>query len=237
MSYNITLAGDEIEVTLSQVGQQGIRGPSGADGLGVVWVGAWATSTTYGVNDTVSSGGSSYVCVADHTSEAATEPGQGASWETVWDLLAAKGADGSGAGTVTSINITAGDGILASGGPVTSSGSITVSLDTDFVETTTLNAQTGTTYTLALTDRGQTVTMDSASANTVTIPTNATVAFDSGSVVTVIMKGAGTTTITGATGVTVNGASAGSVSISAQYQGVSLLKVGTNEWIASGALA
>lgn len=106
----------------------------------------------------------------------------------------------------------------------------------DSVETTTINAQTGTTYTLALTDRGQTVTMDNASANTVTIPTNASVAFDIGSVVVVVMKGAGTTTITGSTGVTVNGTSAGSVSISSQYQGVSLLKVATDTWIASGAI-
>lgn len=104
------------------------------------------------------------------------------------------------------------------------------------LETTTINAQTGTTYTLVIGDRGQTVTMDNASANTVTIPTNASVAFDVGSVVVVVMKGAGATTITGATGVTVNGVSAGSVTISAQYQGVSLLKVATDTWIASGAI-
>lgn len=104
------------------------------------------------------------------------------------------------------------------------------------VETATINAQTGTAYTLALSDRGQIVTMDNASANTVTVPTNASVAFDVGSVVTVVQKGAGLTTITGDTGVTVNGTSAGSVVILSQYQGVSLIKIATDTWIASGAV-
>jgi len=106
----------------------------------------------------------------------------------------------------------------------------------DEVETATLNAQTGTSYTLALSDRGQIVTMDNASANTVTVPTNASVAFDTGSVITVIRKGAGVTTITGDTGVTVNGVSAGSLDISPQYQAASLLKVATDTWIVSGAI-
>lgn len=97
------------------------------------------------------------------------------------------------------------------------------------------NAQTGTTYTLVLTD--QAVTMDNASANTLTVPANAAVAFPVGSIVNVVQKGAGATTITGDTGVTVNGASAGSVSIAAQWQGVSLWKVAADEWIVSGALA
>lgn len=105
------------------------------------------------------------------------------------------------------------------------------------VETTTVNAQTGTAYTLQLTDRGQTVTMDNASANTVTIPTNASVAFGVGSVITVVQKGAGVTTIAGDAGVTVNGVSAGSGAINNQYQGVSLMKVATDTWIASGDIA
>ena len=106
----------------------------------------------------------------------------------------------------------------------------------DDVETADISAQTGTTYTLVIGDRGQIVTISNSSANTVTIPTNASVAFDVGSVVTVIQIGAGVTTIEGATGVTVNGTSAGSVDISAQYQGVSLLKIATDTWVASGAI-
>jgi len=96
-----------------------------------------------------------------------------------------------------------------------------------------VNAQTGTTYTLVLGDAFKTVTMDNASANTLTIPTNASVAFSTGDRIDVWMKGAGVTTITGDTGVTVNGVSAGSGDL-AQYGACSLLKVGTDTWLAGG---
>jgi len=96
-----------------------------------------------------------------------------------------------------------------------------------------VNAQTGTTYTLVLGDARKTVTMDNASANTLTIPTNASVAFSTGDRIDVWMKGAGVTTITGDTGVTVNGVSAGSGDL-AQYGACSLLKVGTDTWLAGG---
>lgn len=99
------------------------------------------------------------------------------------------------------------------------------------------NAQTGTAYTLVLADRGLTVTMDNASANTLTIPANAAVAFDVGTVINVIQIGAGVTTIEGDTGVTVNGVSAGSGAINTQYQGVSIIKTATDTWIASGDIA
>lgn len=103
-------------------------------------------------------------------------------------------------------------------------------------ETVTVNAQSGTTYTLVLGDAGDVVTMSNASANTLTIPTNASVAFPTGTIVNVVMLGAGTTSIAGATGVTLNGVSAGSGDISAQYGAVALLKIGTDTWVASGAI-
>jgi len=93
-----------------------------------------------------------------------------------------------------------------------------------------INTQTGTTYTLVLAD--MIVEMNNASANTLTIPTNASVAFPIGTTITVVQYGAGVTTVTGATGVTVNGVSAGGVAASAQYAGFALYKRGTDEWIA-----
>ncbi len=104
----------------------------------------------------------------------------------------------------------------------------------DDVEVSIINVQTGTAYTLAMIDRGQTVTMDNAAANTVTIPTNVTVGFDTGTVINIVMLGAGGTSITGDTGVTVNGVSAGTKTIQSQYQGASILKVAVNTWIVSG---
>lgn len=69
-------------------------GPEGPTGPGWDnWRGAWATATAYGANDTVSNGGSSYICVSAHTSDAASEPGVGGSWSTYWDLVAAAGSD------------------------------------------------------------------------------------------------------------------------------------------------
>jgi len=103
------------------------------------------------------------------------------------------------------------------------------------VETTSINAQTGTTYTLAMVDRGQTVTMNNASANTITVPTDAAVDFEPGTVIAILQLGAGATTISADTGVTLNGVSAGSSTIIAQYDAVSLLKLGSNNWIITGA--
>ncbi len=89
-------------------------------------------------------------------------------------------------------------------------------------------------YTLVLADRGTVRTMSSGSANTLTIPANASVAFPIGTMIRVIQIGAGTTSITGDTGVTLNGVSAGSGDVSAQWDEVRLYKVATDEWYATG---
>lgn len=97
-----------------------------------------------------------------------------------------------------------------------------------------VNDQTGTTYTLVLGDAGKAVDMNNASANTLTIPTNASVAFGVGTCITITQLGAGTTTVEGDTGVTLNGTSAGSVDIGNQYAGVTIRKIATDTWIAQG---
>lgn len=100
--------------------------------------------------------------------------------------------------------------------------------------TGSVNAQTGTTYTLVIGDAFKTITMSNASANTLTIPANSSVAFSTGDRIDIWMKGAGATTVTGDTGVTLNGVSAGGGAISAQYSAVSIVKIGTDEWLMSG---
>ena len=97
------------------------------------------------------------------------------------------------------------------------------------------NNQTGTAYTLVLTDAdNKTVTMTNAAANVVTIPLNASVAFPIGTKIPVMQYGAGVTTSTGDTGVTVNNVSAGSVAASSQFNGMLLHKIGTDTWAVSG---
>jgi len=101
------------------------------------------------------------------------------------------------------------------------------------------NDQAGASYQLQASDATPTikiVRMTRGSANTVTVPSNATEAMSVGSQVDLVQFGAGTTTITGASGVTINGASAGSADVTAQYNGVSLVKVATDEWTAFGAV-
>lgn len=100
----------------------------------------------------------------------------------------------------------------------------------------TVNTQTGTAYTLVLTDASRIVEMNNAAANTVTIPTNAVSAFPVGATIGLTQLGAGATTITASGGVTLNGAAAGSVVISGQYKGASLYKRATDAWVVQGAL-
>ena len=99
------------------------------------------------------------------------------------------------------------------------------------IPTPTINAQAGN-YTAVLTDANSvTIDMTSASANTFTIPTNASVAFPVGSSLTVFRSGAGVTTIQATTaGVILNGTSGGSRLIEGQYQGVLLQKKATDTW-------
>ena len=96
------------------------------------------------------------------------------------------------------------------------------------------NAQTGTSYTFVIGDAFKTVTSSNASAQTITIPPNSSVAFAVGDRIDVVMLGAGTTTVTGGSGVTVNGVSTGSGAISAQYAAVSCLKLATDTWLLMG---
>ena len=105
----------------------------------------------------------------------------------------------------------------------------------------TLNDQTGTTYTTVLSDSYQVlVTMNNASANTLKIPTNASVAHPVGTVITVLNKGAGLCTISAVTSGTTTVLSAGATAASptlAQYKSAALIKTATDTWYVVGAIA
>ena len=92
-----------------------------------------------------------------------------------------------------------------------------------------LNNQTGTSYTLVLTDGGKNVTLNNASAVSLTVPTNASVAFPTGTGIGLVNKGAGVVTVDGAGGVTVSGAS---LTLS-QNETAVLIKLDTNAWVMS----
>jgi hypothetical protein len=105
----------------------------------------------------------------------------------------------------------------------------------------TINAQTGTTYTTALTDSYQVlITQSNASANAIKIPTNASVAHPIGTVITVLNIGAGVCTISAVTSGTTTILSAGSVAAQptlAQYKSAVIIKTNTDQWYVAGGIA
>ena len=92
-----------------------------ADVAKIEWRGAWSGATAYALNDAVSYGGSSWICVQAHTNQTPADT-------AYWDPLAVKGTDGSGSLT----SIIAGTGLT--GGTITTSG--TIAVDTTVVATT-----------------------------------------------------------------------------------------------------
>lgn len=91
-------------------------------------------------------------------------------------------------------------------------------------------------YTLALTDAARVVEMNVATANNLTVPPNSTVAFPIGTQIVVLQTGAGQTTIVAGSGVTVNSADA-KLKLAKQWAAATLVKRGTNSWVAIGNLA
>lgn len=98
----------------------------------------------------------------------------------------------------------------------------------------TINTQTAS-YTLQLTDAGGIVEMNVASANNLTVPDNATVAFPVGSQVDICQYGAGQTTIVQGAGVTIVSVSSNK-KLAARYGTATLYKRATNEWVLTGNL-
>jgi hypothetical protein len=97
-----------------------------------------------------------------------------------------------------------------------------------------LNAQTGTTYTPVLADNGKLVTLSNASAITLTVPTNASVAYATGAQINIQAIGAGQVTVAGDTGVTVNGTG---TKLRTQWSAATLVKLGTDSWTLIGDIA
>lgn len=104
------------------------------------------------------------------------------------------------------------------------------------------NAQTGTTYTFVLADAdNKLVTASNASAQTYSIPTNATTAFPIGTQINLIQIGAGQVTVqaatSGTTTVVSTGATAASPKCRAQYSALTCIKRDTDSWYVIGDIA
>ena len=121
------------------------------------------------------------------------------------------------------------------------SGDVLTAADMNYLPTYTLNAQTGTTYTVVTNDQySKLITQSNASASTFRIPTNATTAFPIGTVLNIINIGAGICTINAVTSGTTTILSAGAVPAAptlAQYKAASCIKTGTDTWYVIGGVA
>lgn len=101
---------------------------------------------------------------------------------------------------------------------------------------TEINQQTGA-YTVALTDRDKLVEVNSASGVTITIPTNASVAYPVGTSIDILQTGAGQVTIAAATpGTTTVNATPG-LKLRTQWSSATLFKRATDTWVVYGDLS
>jgi hypothetical protein len=97
------------------------------------------------------------------------------------------------------------------------------------------NAQTGTSYTLVLTDVAKVISLTNGSAITLNVPTNASVAFPIGTQVLLYQGGAGQVSVVATTPATTSIRAQGSkTKINGQYGIAGLLKVNTDEWVVFG---
>ena len=168
-------------------------------------------------------------------------------------------ADVSNPGDIT--GVTAGTGLSGGG----SSGAVTLAIDTattaDLTTAQTLtnktltsptindpklnlsiNANTSTTYTFVLADNGKLVPSNTASAQTLSIPTNASVAFPVGTQINVAwITGAGQPTIQAVTSGTTTILSIGATSTAPKLRVVnsvaSCVKIATDTWLVTGDVA
>jgi hypothetical protein len=110
------------------------------------------------------------------------------------------------------------------------------------IVTLSVNTQTGTTFTPALSDAGSIVTLNNAAAIAVTIPTNASVAYAIGSQLNFVwITGAGQPTISavtpGTTTILSTGATAASPKLRVVNSTATAVKLATDTWIVIGDIA
>lgn len=164
-------------------------------------------------------------------------------------IIDATMTDQATGGTVTSVSVATANGVSGTvANPTTAPvisltlGAITPSsvVATGAISGATLQGApivvsvTGASKTFGLTDANTIQDCSNSSAQTLTIPTNASVAFPVNTVIQIEQNGTGIVTITGAATVTVNGVSVGSVSLQGQFTAIYLRQESANVWYAEG---
>lgn len=115
------------------------------------------------------------------------------------------------------------------GATLDSNGKVTASQASSSVVTVT------TSTTLALSHAGKMLSVNASSAVTITVPTNASVAFPNNTEIELVQYGAGAVTIAAASGVTIISLDSAKT-IAGRYGCCVLKKMATNTWLLAGAL-
>jgi hypothetical protein len=173
--------------------------------------------------------------------------GGGSSGAVTLAIDTATTADLTTAQTLTNKNLTSGTNTFPSslatltGSETLTNKTLTSPTINDPKLNLTLNAQTGTTYTFVLTDNGKLVTASNASAQTYSIPTNASVAFPVGTQINLIQIGAGQVTVSattpGTTTILSNAGTPAGPKCRNQYAALTAIKVATDAWYVIGDIA
>ena len=125
---------------------------------------------------------------------------------------------------------------IADGTIVNADVSTTAAIDLGKLADATIDEQVAS-YTLVLTDKNKFIKMSiTSTANTVTVPTNASVAFPIGSQIHIIQYGSGKTQVIPVSGTVIIYATPGAY-LRAQYSSATLLKCDTNIWMLMGDLS
>jgi hypothetical protein len=98
-----------------------------------------------------------------------------------------------------------------------------------------INAQTGFTYTAVIGDASKLITFTNSIAQVLTIPPNSSVAFPVGTKLDMAQLGAGQLNVTPGSGVTVH--STPTLKLRAQYSAATCIKLATDTWLLVGDLA
>jgi hypothetical protein len=225
-SANPTLASGEVGVDTTLTKFKVGNGSTAWNSLGyasLTFQGAYAGGTTYYPNDIVTYNNSTYICILQSTGNLPTNA-------TYWSLLAAAGA-GDVVGPASST-----DSVLAVYDGTTGKllKNSTMAIDSVGYINSPQNSQSGSTYTLLLGDAGDHIYFTGGSTATLTVPTNSSVAFPTGTTILVLNNNSGALTISGA-GVTFQLANGTTGNRTVATKGMaSLLKVATDTWWVTG---
>ena len=201
----------------------GTNGTNGTNGTSFIWQGAYNGATAYVANDVVSYNNSTYICILASTGNLPTNA-------TYWSLMALAGAgDVVGPASSTDSVLAVYDGTT---GKLLKNSTMPIS-SVGYIGSPQVSGG-ATAYTLALTDAGDHVYFTGGSTATLTVPTNATVAFPIGTTILALNNNSGSLTISGA-GVTFQLANGSTGNRTVATKGMaSLIKVATDTWWVTG---